>query len=647
MGKFYITTAIDYVNNLPHLGTAYEKIGADCIARYRRLCGDEVFFLMGTDEHSQNVAERASEEGLEPQAFCDGMAVAFEKTWKTLGISYDDFIRTTDRRHVETVQALLTRIHENGDIFKGLYKGFYCVSCESFKGEDDLVDGKCKTHGTKPDWIEEENYFFALSKYEDRLLELVKGTNFVEPETRRKEVLGIIEGGLQDISISRTGVTWGIPLPFDQETRTYVWFDALVNYISGVGFSDDPEAFAKWWPADCHVIGKDIIRFHCVIWPAMLMAAGLPLPKQVHAHGFVFFKGQKMSKSKGVIVSPLEAADLFGADALRYFLLREVSWGKDGDFTWERFVGRFNADLADDLGNLVNRVRSLIARQGGEVGRPEAMEPIDEELRDKAIEVKQRYKEQFDRYEFHQGLATAWELVQLSNRYVDRTAPWKLLKEGGGERLAAVLYNLAEAVRWIAVLICPVMPLKADEIFAGLGLAGGAAQGSLKQWASPDAFVGIEVGKGLFPKIDKKKLKMVMDEGDAVVTEQKMEQKTEKTEKKTEQKTEGEQITIDDFFKVDLRVATILEAEKVEKADRLLRLQVDVGGETRQLVAGIAEHYSPEELVGKSIVVVANLKPAKIRGVESNGMLLAASGADGTVSILQPLKEVEPGSRVK
>ncbi len=637
MARYYITTAIDYVNSRPHLGTAYEKIGADCIARYRRLRGDDVYFLMGTDEHSQNVADRAAEQGLDPQAFCDQMTVHFEKAWAALNISHDDFIRTTQPRHVETVQALLTRLHENGDIYQGLYKGHYCVSCESFLQEADLIDGQCKTHKKPAEWIEEENYFFALTKYEEQLKKLLtEDPTFVQPETRRNEVLGILEGGLQDISISRSGTTWGIPIPFDPDTRTYVWFDALINYVSGVGFAADRSLYEKWWPCDCHVIGKDIIRFHCVIWPAMLLSAGLPLPKQVYAHGFVYFKGEKFSKSRGVIVDPLEAADLFGADALRYFLMREVSWGQDGDFSWERFTDRFNADLANDLGNLVNRVRTLIAKQGGQVARPQGDgEQLDRELAAKAVDVRDRFGAHADKFEFHQALAAVWELVQLCNAYVERTAPWNLAKpDGDAARLSAVLYNLAEAVRWIAVLVSPVLPTKADQIFDGLGLDGGTAEAgfaALERWAGPEEFSGIDRGKALFPRIDKKKLKQQATE--APVAEAKAE--------------ETNLISIDDFFKVDLRVGKVVEAERVEKADRLLRLQVDVGGQQRQLVAGIAQHYEPQDLVGQHVVVVANLQPAKIRGVESQGMLLAASGADGTVTIVQPLKAVESGSQVK
>jgi len=641
---FYITTAIDYVNSLPHIGTAYEKIGADVIARWMRKKGHDVHFQMGNDEHSTNVIKAAKAQGLATKEYCDQMRAKFEAVWKTLNISYDDFIQTSEPRHIKGVQALFDRIYKNGDITKSHYEGHYCESCEAFLTEKDLINGECPNHKTKPKWIKEENYFFALSKYEQKLLEHIeKHPEFIEPEGRRNEVLGIIKGGLQDISVSRAGFEWGIPVPFDEKHVVYVWFDALLNYATAVGFGTDEKMFKKWWPASCHVIGKDIIRFHCVIWPAMLMSAGIPLPKSVFAHGFVYLRGEKMSKSLGNIVTPLDVAEKFGADSLRYYLMRTSSFGKDADFTWENFIERYNAELANGLGNLVARTFGMINRYfGGDLGKlhrdsksyqsdsAKALLEIEKKT-PSVVEASLNMNSGGD-LNFHTALAAIMDMVSAADRYINENPPWELAKMNEIEKVACVLGHVYNALAVIKELIEPFMPETATKMASQLGLVGDGRS------------LGEQVN--LFPRID---TKTTADE-----------QKNKKTEKVVkEKKMENSQVTlgntpaqlpelidIGDFAKIDLRVAEIKSAEKVEGADKLLKLQIDIGGEARQIVAGIAKHYEPETLVGRKIVVVANLKPAKLRGIESQGMLLAASSGESVV-FLTPEKEIPSGSKVK
>lgn len=641
--KFYITTAIDYVNSLPHVGTAYEKIGADVLARFKRLDGFEVRFQMGNDEHSVNVKKAADERGIDVKVYCDQMQVEFEDIWKKLWISYDGFIRTSEPHHIDGVRKLFKVISDKGDIYQSHYEGWYCESCEAFLTEKDLVDGACPNHKTKPKWLKEENYFFALSKYRDRLLDHIKKhPEFILPEIRRNEVVALLNEGLEDISVSRASFPWGIPLPDDPAHVVYVWFDALINYITAVGYGWDEKRFEKWWPADVHVIGKDITRFHCVLWPAMLMSAGIKLPKTLFGHGFISLKGEKMSKTLGNVVTPFDVIKLYGADPLRYYLLREGGFGRDGDFTWENFIKRYNGDLANGLGNLVARTIGMATRfQSGKIDPPEpSCIGEKEKLLQKEVEASLAKVKGFldltnGEVEFHNALATIWEVMASADRYINEWKPWELAKKGKASQINCILYHLVESLRFVALELAPFIPKTAKDIWNQLGLEAlgkfeSQGYSSIESWGGIKKPIQVKEGGVLFPRIEEKKEE---------------EAKGERPKVKGGEK-QMEPIDITDFAKVDLRVAKVLQAERVEGADKLLKLQIDLGFETRQIVAGIAKQYTPEELIGKKIVVVANLKPAKLRGIESNGMLLAASD-ENAISILTPLKDVSVGAKVK
>ena len=646
MSRFYLTTAIDYVNSRPHLGTAYEKIAADVIARYKRLRGVDTRFVMGNDEHSQNVFKKAAEEGLDPLAYCDQMEQEFRRTWQRLDVSFDDFIRTTEPRHKAGVTALARRIHEAGDIYEGVYEGWYCVSCEAFKQEKDLVGGKCPLHPTTtPQWIREKNFFFRLSQYQQPLLKhFAAHPTFLQPDERRNEILRLLEGGLEDISISRAGQAWGIPLPFDPESVVYVWFDALTNYASAVGLGSDDTLFEKWWPADLHIVGKDITRFHSVIWPAMLMSGGLPLPRQVFGHGFMTFRGQRMSKSLGTAIDPIEAADRFGADPLRLFLMKEIAFGGDGDFTWERYDERYNTDLANNLGNLVSRVATMAHRYRDGRLAP-ATGPSDQLVR-LAGQVVADYTRAMETFAIHEAAAAAYRLIDTTNEFIAATTPWALAKDpAAAAHLSQVLFDSAEAIRLSAVLLSPVMPASAREILRRVG----ESADRLDQldwdrdghWRAEGERV-LALDGPLWPR---KEQTTVPDNpitppgppapGIAPGTSA------------PGTPAPVDRITIDDFIKVELRVAKVLAAERVPKSKRLLKLSVDVGTEQRTLVAGIAEAYEPEALVGRTVVIVFNLQPATLMGVESNGMVLAASPEGGKPMLLSFEDPPPPGTRVR
>lgn len=660
MSRFYITTAIDYVNSRPHLGTAYEKIAADVIARHRRLMGVETRFVMGNDEHSQNVFKKARELGLDPAAYCDRMEQEFRATWERLDISFDDFIRTTEPRHRAGVQELMRRCREAGDIYEGVYEGWYCVSCEAFKQEKDLVDGNCPVHLTKPDWIREKNYFFRLSKYTEPLrAHFAAHPEFLEPDIRRNEILRLLEGGLDDISVSRAGQAWGIPVPWDEGSVVYVWFDALINYASAVGLGTDETLFAKWWPADLHVIGKDITRFHCVIWPAMLMSAGLALPKQVFGHGWVHTKGLKMSKSLGTVIDPLDAAAKYGADPIRLYLTKEIAFGSDGDFTWERFEERYNVDLANNYGNLVSRIAAMADRyrQGALTG-PGAGGPLAEHAR----EAVREWREAMDAFALERGAAAAYRLIDRANEFIAASEPWTLAKDAAkGAELDRVLWDASEALRVATVMLAPFMPRSAAEILARLG--GGAADEGALAWRASGSRV-IQKGDNLWPRIEETKVvddkKPEMVPGVTPETGRHSPQRpaADRAAAPAEAPAQApaqapaaapgtSRITIDDFMKVDLRVAKVLAAERVPKSKKLVKLTLDLGYEQRTLAAGIAEAYEPEALVGRHVVIVANLQPRAIMGIESNGMVLAASPDDGKPMLLAIDGEPTPGTRVR
>ena len=640
MSRFYLTTAIDYVNSRPHLGTAYEKIEADVIARYKRLCGVDTRFLMGNDEHSQNVFQRARELGKAPLDFCDEMETAFRDVWTQLDISFDDFIRTTEPRHRIAVTTLVSRLAEVGDIYEGFYDGWYCVSCEAFKQEKDLVEGCCPVHQTSPTWIKEKNYFFRLSAYGQRLLDHYSShPEFLEPAVRRNEILRLLETGLDDISMSRTGQPWGIPMPSDPDSVVYVWMDALINYASGVGYGSDEQLFEKWWPADLHVIGKDITRFHCVVWPAMLMSVGVPLPRQVFGHGWVHWQGQKMSKSLGTVVDPLEAADRLGPDPLRLYLTKEIAFGQDGDFTWDRFEERYNVDLANNFGNLVSRVVSMGHRyRQGRLVAP-AREPGP--LAPAVEQAVTSYRQAMDRYALHQGVSAAFSLIDATNEYIAAVEPWVVAKDvSRAKELDRQLYDMTEAVRIAATLLTPVMPRACREILTRIGaIQDGDANADLQLdrdgvWvAPPGAERRLVKGPALWPRLE---------EGSPMKQERKQMPLTvpSPTEAMPVPSVaavpDTPRVSIDEFFKVELRVGRIVTAEAVPKSKKLLRLEVETGSGVRQIVSGIAKSYDPVALVGRHVVYVANLKPATLMGIESDGMVLAATDADGHAVLLEP-----------
>jgi methionyl-tRNA synthetase len=653
--KFFLTTAIDFVNSRPHLGTAYEKITADIIARYRRLAGYDTHFLMGNDEHSQNVFRKAAEQGQDPLAYCDEMEQVFRDVWQRLDLSFDDFIRTTDRkRHFPAVQKMAQACLDNGDVYEGAYEGWYCEGCESFKPEKDLVEGLCPIHKTKPQWIKEKNWFFRLSKYQQPLLKHYQDNpSFIEPEIRRNEILRLVEGGLEDISMSRAGQSWGIPVPFDPTSVVYVWFDALINYAAAVGYGWDDEQFAKWWPANLHIVGKDITRFHCVIWPAMLMSARLPLPAQVFGHGWITFNGERMSKTTGNIVDPVEAAERLGPDPLRLYLAKEIPYGSDGDFTWARLEEKYNADLANNLGNLVNRVASMTERY--QQGRIRATGGGS--LAGVASESLAAYQTAMNAHALHDGAAAAFRLISAANNYIAETQPWSLAKDPAqADRLNGVLADTAEAVRIAATLLSPIMPASSVEILRRLGDDKPINERRLDVdavWRSSGEKQILNAG-ALWPRIEADKGAVTVSEESPKAAEPATQAGPAPVAPDAPKAPEASKapeapsiITIDDFMKIELKTAKVLEAERMPKSQRLLKLKVDAGeAEPRTILAGIAESYEPEALIGKSIVIVANLAPRKMMGLESNGMVLAAS-PDGGAAFVINSEPAPPGTRVR
>ncbi len=632
--RFYVTTPIYYVNAAPHSGHAYTTIVADTASRYHRLAGRQVYFLTGTDEHGDKIAQAAAKAGETPQAYADRISGIFRETWTRMGLRFDQFIRTTDPHHKAIVQQILQTIYDKGEIYFSEYGGLYCVGCERFYTEKEAVDGKCPDHQTPLEFVKEQNYFFRMSRYQDWLVRHIQDhPDFIRPERYRNEALAFLREPLEDLCISRprSRLTWGIPLPFDDRYVTYVWFDALINYVSALGYPNG-QLYREFWPVAQHLIAKDILKPHGIYWPTMLQAAGIPVYQHLNVHGYWLMDEAKMSKSRGRVLSPLELADKYGLEALRYFLLREMVFGLDASFSEEALVGRLNADLANNLGNLVQRTLGMVGRYlEGRI--PPAGDPIsdaDRTLREAAERLPARIESAMATFAFHRALEAIWELLDAGNRYIDSAKPWELAKRDPAA-LQRVLGHAAEALRIVGLFLSPFMPATSDKIWARLGIAGSPADTRLADAARWGAMpLGVAAaGDALFPRVDLS----APTPTEASVAPPAAPATPE--------------ISIEEFRKVDLRVATILAAEAVPKSKKLVKLRVSTGTEERTVVAGILEQYLPADLVGKQIVIVANLKPSKLMGVESRGMILAATGADGTLALVAPERAVSPGAQVK
>ena len=646
---YYITTPIYYPSDKLHIGHAYCTTIADTLARFHRAKGEEVFFLTGSDEHGLKIQRKAQEKGITPIEYVDAIIANFKQLWNELNISNNDFIRTSEERHHKVVQDVLTKIFEQGDIYKKNYEGLYCVPCESYWLERQLVDGKCPDCGRPVEKMQEESYFFKLSKYQEWWLQFIEeNPNFIQPASRRNEMINFVKQGLEDLCITRTTFDWGIPVPFDKKHVVYVWFDALLNYLTGIKYGTDDAMFNKFWPASLHLVGKEIVRFHTIIWPIMLKAMGVELPQKVYGHGWLVIDGDKMSKSKGNVIDPLALIDEFGADAIRYFLLREIVFGNDGNFSRDALITRINSDLANDLGNLLHRTVSMIEKyHGGVVTNTGVIEAVDEDLMALVKSTAENFAKDMDAMEINSAIKGVWALISRANKYIDETAPWILAKdEAKAARLQTVMYNLAETLRVVAILVAPFIPSTSPKIYTQLGLEVPA------EFLLTDAEFGkiadgtkVQKGEPLYPRIE------IAEDGATIIGGKRYEPKVEVAsapveEPKVEMEPIKEEITIDAFEKIDLRVGTVKAAEKVKKSKKLLKLQVMIGDEERTIVSGIAQYYEPETLIGRNVIVIANLAPAKLFGIESFGMLLAASDGNGNL-VLADAPGMASGSRVK
>ena len=644
--KFYITTPIYYPSDKLHIGHSYCTVATDAMARYKRLRGYDVMFLTGTDEHGQKIERIADALGVTPQQYVDKIVAGVKELWASLDISYDKFIRTTDDYHVKAVQKIFKQLYDQGDIYKSEYEGWYCTPCESFYTDVQLVDGKCPDCGRDVERLKEESYFFRLSKYQDRLIKYIEEhPDFIQPQTRQNEMINnFLKPGLEDLCVSRTTFNWGIPVTFDDKHVIYVWVDALTNYITALGYgSDDDSNYKKYWPADIHVVGKEIVRFHTIIWPAMLMALDLPLPKKVFGHGWLIIDGGKMSKSKGNVVDPKVLVDRYGLDAIRYFLLREIAFGQDGNFTNEALIQRINSDLANDLGNLVSRTAGMIEKYfGGQLPVEREETEFDASLKETAKAVTEKVDGLLDNMLFSDALAEIWTLIRRANKYVDETQPWILAKdEASKAKLANSLYNLAEAIRIVSILIQPFMTKAPALIWEQIGVKDDAIKtwDSAKEWGLLPADVKVKKGPAIFPRIDMKKeleeleaaMKKAQESSVANQTKKAEEAKKAQAEEKEEEPVQ--EITIDDFDKIKLKVGTVIASKKMKGSKKLLKNQIKIGNETRQILSGISPDYTPEEMVGKKVIVLTNLPPRKMMGEMSYGMILVAEDENGQLAL--------------